>query len=367
MRTYFNRIKHIVPGFKEEFFDLPIKETGIDSIDLVVIRVELEKLFELEIPDQQWYGFNKLSDAIKYLETYSTNESKPSRKFKNIGEQREYEINLPQMAVNALSENWLLKELGDIHWKMLSKGVEQKTSQFKDDLGNRLYAAFVRISYDTNPMSEFVENEQLKLNGVISRFGTNAYLSKITGKCFDKRINAKLMSCFVLRQETDNSQISKGNPIEKKNHIIELNRTPEFLNQYRLLRKGLLDEIDLNKNTFPLEEDILFEDEYQINPYYEINGVGLLYFACYPIISDNCLLKYFSSTNKNDKFHVNYHTVFRDIFYFANCNADDSVIFRLNSLKSIDNKKYIYTSLLRKSDLKFLAKILTIKQSVNKP
>lgn len=363
MSIYLNRIKQIVPGFKEEFLNTPIKETGIDSIDLVVIRVELEKLFEFEIPDHQWYGFNKLGDAIKYLESYSGKKAKSFRKFKNINEQREFEINLPQMAINALSENWLLKELGDIHWKMLSKGIEQKTSQFKDDIGNRLYAAFVRINYETKPLNEFLENENISFNGVISRFGNNAYLSKITGKCSDKRINAKLMSCFVLREEQDNSQISKGNPVEKINYIIELNNTPEFLNQYRLVRKGLLDVIDLNGTIFSLEENNLFETDYPINPYYEINGVGLLYFACYPIISDNCLLKYYNSSQNEDNFYEKYYTVFRDISYFANCNSNDSVIFKLDSLKTIDNKLIISTSLYRKSDSKLLAKIFTIKQS----
>ena len=30
---------------------------------------------------------------------------------------------MPQMANAALSENWLFKELGDIHWELLSKGL----------------------------------------------------------------------------------------------------------------------------------------------------------------------------------------------------------------------------------------------------
>ena len=36
----------------------------------------------------------------------------------------------------------------------------------------------------------------------------------------------------------------------------------------------------------------LFEAEYKIVPYHDINGVGLLYFAAYPTISDICELAY---------------------------------------------------------------------------
>ena len=38
----------------------------------------------------------------------------------------------------------------------------------------------------------------------------------------------------------------------------------------------------------------IFDSEYEIVPFHDINGVGLLYFAAYPIISDICSLRYFA-------------------------------------------------------------------------
>src|SRR5690606_41641838 len=64
------------------------------------------------------------------------------------------EIRMPQMANSALSENWLLKYLGDYHWQLLSKAYKLKSSEFADENGNRLdrkstrlNSSHVKISY----------------------------------------------------------------------------------------------------------------------------------------------------------------------------------------------------------------------------
>ena len=89
---------------------------------------------------------------------------------------------MPQMANSALSENWLLKELGDLHWKLLSDGIEQKSSEFKDEIGNRLYATFIRIYYSLSNLKSFQENERIDFSGSIKRFGNSTYLSEINGE-----------------------------------------------------------------------------------------------------------------------------------------------------------------------------------------
>ncbi len=264
------------------------------------------------------------------------------------------------MANSALSESWLLKYLGDKHWFLLSEGFNKKSSEFQDDNGNRLYATFVRINYSTSALNKFKENETIKFNSKIEGFGSNTFISIINGKSSDNEINATLLTTFSIRVNDNNNEINKGNVDLIPNRIGQLSKTPIHLNDYRLLRKGLLDEIPSDFGVFPNTDNVVFICEYDVNPYYDINGVGLLYFAAYPIVSDSCCLKYFKDYKK-----YSHQTIYRDIFYFANCNPTDKIIFQLNFIDQKENIIRTLSSLYRQSDNKLLAKILTVKEISN--
>ncbi len=171
------------------------------------------------------------------------------------------------------------------------------------------------------------------------------------------------MTSFTQRQQNDNSKILKSDPKEKLNVIEQIKFIPEIFNQYRLLKKNPLEELQFNNISFSLSTEIISSDDYNVNPYYEINGVGLLYFASYPIICDKCTADYLRKTNKVTDFENSYNTIYRDIFYFANCNTGDHVIFNLHTIEDFeDNKLIVTTSLYRASDKTLMAKIFTVKQ-----
>jgi probable biosynthetic protein (TIGR04098 family) len=363
MKQYYLQImQQAVPAITEKDLDIPLRDAGIDSLDLVVIRVALEKHFGFEVSDIAWFGFNTLSEALNYFVTNSavTESKKPA--IKNVSVSKQVEITMPQMANSALSENWLLKELGDLHWRLLSDGIEQKSSEFKDEMGNRLYATFIRICYLLSNLKSFQENEKIDFAGRIKRFGNSTYLSHINGENENHFIKANLMTTFSVRSADDNSKIEKSNPVENINHIEEINSIPNFLSDYRLLRKTLVDTWQLSEFTFPVSKETIFESDYKINPYYEINGVGLLYFAVYPIISDFCTTDFYKNKFDNHDWFKNFQTTHRDINYFANCNAEDKIVFQLNNFEQKESSIKTVTTLYRQSDKTMLAKIFTIKQ-----
>ena len=359
MRQYLHIIQKEFPTITEEDLIAPIGKIHVDSIDILLIRITLEKYFGIEISDTVWYQYQTLSEALEYFhnnkgEYLSINETK----INEVINSECVEIRMPQMANLALSESWLLKYCGDKHWFLLSEGFNKKSTEFIDDNGNRLYATFVRINYSTSPLINFKENTIINFNSKIIGFGSNTFISSISGKSSDNEIKATLLTTFSIRANNNNNEISKFNLYLMPNRIGQLSKTPIHLNDYRLLRKGLLDEISSDYGSFPNTDDIIFSSEYNINSYYDINGVGLLYFAAYPIISDSCCLKYF-----NDHKYYSYQTIYRDIFYFANCNPTDKINFQLNFIAQNDNIIRTLTSLYRQSDNKLLAKILTVKQT----
>jgi probable biosynthetic protein (TIGR04098 family) len=97
----------------------------------------------------------------------------------------------------------------------------------------------------------------------------------------------------------------------------------------------------------------IFSCEYEIIPQYDINGVGLLYFAAYPIISDICEERFASERNLS--------TTKRDVFYFRNCDPVETLVFRIHRRQSSDLLVESETSISRKSDGALMARIFTRK------
>lgn len=345
-------------------FDSPIETMGIDSMDLITLRVKLEKQFGKEVPDEIWLTMESLSQLINFFSENtqsSTAENKSVLEVDEFEHSRSHVVNMPQMALGGLSESWLLKEMGDFHWFQLCEGLNTKSFDLTDQTDERLYATFVRIRHESNKsLGAFQENEKIELGGTIKRFGSSMYFSKNVLYNDDKKVDFRMMTTFSSRGH-DNSKLTKGKPHSGiKNDILELDEMPDFGQKYRMIRKQVENSIVLSGVNFEMKEAAVFQMDYDINPYHDINGVNLLYFAAYPIISDFCEYNFI----KKNKGAINKtNTIARDIFYFNNCNINDNILYQLNEFELIENNRVkIQSTLIRKSDHATLAKIFSIKE-----
>ncbi len=271
---------------------------------------------------------------------------------------------MPQMAIGALSESWLLKELGDFHWASICKGLGKKSKELVNDTDDRLYATFVRIKYTIHKnLNSFKENDDLELNSEISRFGNSMYFSNMSLKSESAVVNSNLMTTFTLRNKDDNTKLAKSEPDVAENTIPKELSFPSFGAEYRQLRKDILKEFTFSEETFSVPEisKSIFESSYDLIPYHDLNGVGLLYFAAYPIINDICTNKYFKA-HRSENWAMDYFTEFKDIHYFGNCNSDDKIKFVIHELESLsDDQILISSSLFRESDGELIARMFTVK------
>jgi probable biosynthetic protein (TIGR04098 family) len=185
--------------------------------------------------------------------------------------------------------------------------------------------------------------------------------AQVSGK--NASIHANLMTSFSIRNQADNTQLTKSEFVKLDNIIPELPSNPEFSEEYRKLKKGEMKHLNLAETEFQIHDKVLFEYTYKLNPYYDLNGVGLLYFASFPIINDVGEAAYFNQKNKDDRWELTYFTLSRDIFFFANCNINDEVIYKLNGYENTANSTLkLSSSLYRKSDHTLLARIFTLKK-----
>jgi probable biosynthetic protein (TIGR04098 family) len=288
---------------------------------------------------------------------------------------RQYALNMPQMHWGGMSENWLQKELGDMHWSMTSDGLGVRSDELCDSDGNRLYASFVRLRWEsTASLSSFAENQQVMLNSKLSRYGSKMFFSNAEITCGNDKINASLISVFSARTDQDNKTLKKGTlsaPGIANIHTVET--LPDFARQYLAAKASLFTAegkphdftIELAGASFQLNASPVHTQDYKIEPFDDVNGVGLLYFASYSKISDKCERIYFQQNNSEDDMDWAQKSscIARDILYFGNANPNEELVYELNSWQLIENNRIqLLSSLYRKADGQLISRILTIKQ-----
>ncbi len=255
---------------------------------------------------------------------------------------RTYPINMPQMAMGGLSESWLFKEMGDLHWALITQGLGAPSSELADANGARLYPTFTRIRFRASvSLTGFRENDVLEAEGRIARYGGSYFFSTIRYQASDRYIDAELMSTFTKRAaEESNAALLKGQPpIPKDCAIPVLDEQPAFAAAFREHRA-------VNERASD------FEAEYTLQPNYDINGVRLLYFAAYPMIADLCEAR--AAADPVD-WHMARSVIARDIFYAANCDLHDRILYR----RHVGDAEHSEASLSRRSDGKLMSFVVT--------
>ena len=160
-----------------------LAETGLDSLGFATILFTMEQEFMLD--HLRWHRRYHLSRDFRRTNRIVRGGSNvkwscqlmiKSNAGHGGGEERHYELNMPQMSLGGLSEAWLFREIGDIHWTMLSSGLESPSSELADANGDRLYATFTRLKLtSTASLLAFAENESITARGKIARFGGGAF------------------------------------------------------------------------------------------------------------------------------------------------------------------------------------------------
>jgi probable biosynthetic protein (TIGR04098 family) len=257
--------------------------------------------------------------------------------------ERVIRIGMPQMALGYLSENWLLKELGSLHWDYLCSSMKTKSNEVLDSQGRRLYATFVRVRVTLEDnLSAFDEGDDLHMSVTMSRFGRSSAQSAVKFESNTSSGTAILLSTFSFRTAANNTALAKSEPrLDFDDSIRHLSDPPIFLTEYSAIRKqyGKMRCEDLS---IPA---------YRINPYSDSNGANLLYFASYQSIHDFLLPL------------TEYCTKSRDIFYFKNCNLTDSV-FRTPAVGLAQSEQQVESNdiLFRGSDGESIAFVSTLKE-----
>ncbi|XLS30805.1 LnmK family bifunctional acyltransferase/decarboxylase [Flavobacteriaceae bacterium M23B6Z8] len=269
-------------------------------------------------------------------------------------EERTHRIGMPQMNLSGLSENWLLKELGDFHWHLINQTISNnKSTILVNPNGDRIYPTFVRVHLTyKNSAAEFEENSSLAITGDIHRVGYNKVQGNFDCKNDIGYISARMLTAFAIKTNS-NISLTTALPRGFDNVEIDMNAN-EFYKNYKIRK-------NIGKKKY---ESSPYSVLYRINPYRDINGVNLLYFASYPEISNMCECEVMNKFFPQNKWAIHTSLQERDIYYYGNCDINDKLIYNLENIVLEEDHVLIESRLYRDSDKICIAEMST-KKKVN--
>lgn len=325
------RIVAKIGGVPEEKLDLkecptaPRNYLNIDSIGSLILREQLERTFQVEFSDETWITFESLNSIIYYiqklqkqnelLETidrstdpHVNDDIRRNWSLSASGDlYQDIEIGMPLMGIGNLAENRLLMHLGDLRWTHVSALTGVPTKQITDADGNRLYSTFfyVEVAFpEDRPMACYGENDRIKIIDTVKRFGDGildgvSYLLPSnfveTDQCPFNNLAAavangipavRLSSIFV-RQFNGSEWLKRSQPSNPGfRYISELTDPPDSYESAR--QAGVSGQFKI-KMAEPYYEPLLrgpVRIKYELVPERDLNGVGLVYFAQYPLFLD---------------------------------------------------------------------------------
>ncbi|MFF5126139.1 beta-ketoacyl synthase N-terminal-like domain-containing protein [Streptomyces syringium] len=263
-------------------------------------------------------------------------------------------LGLPALSVSGLSENWLLREAGDLHWSLIGEHFGLPVAELADTDGNRLLPAFTRARLiAAESLRSFTEHDEGELSGALTKLDEQTFVSDIRFATATAHVDVRLLTAFVHRGAGNwlvpgTPQPEGGAPVARP--------AAEHLDFHREFRA---------RTTSAPDGAGLFTDTYELNPFADMNAAGLLYFASYPHINDRGERNYVQSLVPGGEWAVEAVTLSRDIVYLGNCGIDDAVRYRLDDCRlEADHRVVLTSSLLRERDGRPLARLESVKQLV---
>jgi probable biosynthetic protein (TIGR04099 family) len=193
---------------------------------------------------------------------------------------------MAEMGYRGLSEQWLKRRAGDLHWRLIARAMGQSEALFTCSEGEPLYAAFCATSLQLSQPERPRLGGHLTLSAHLYRVGHGRLASLLRIDADGHDVGRMiLVSTFVGRSEPENNRtIVRRSPralAMPPDAPALVRRTAE---QAALVaRDAQRHKLDLGK--FAREQHVL------PCPATDFNAVGLLYFPSYSALADRALFQ----------------------------------------------------------------------------
>jgi probable biosynthetic protein (TIGR04099 family) len=276
---------------------------------------------------------------------------------------RAYSAGMPQLAYAGLSENWLLKECGDLHWDCLAQGYGMSRPDFRDVSGQKAYAAFTAIRISDATLDRVCENDRIQLDCSMAPARRAQFFSRHVARGpLGVLAQVEMLSAFVFRKRRrDNRSVERavlrlGDPWAgdcSESQSDEAARFAELAREQRAdNRRAGMACADRGAANDPSAPVFAFSP----CPNNDFNGANFMYFATFAALIDRAEWQFF-------KPEPLLTVASREIFYYGNVNVGEDIAVRLLASQRYDDGGLCHRCLIvRLTDSKAIAEVVTHKR-----
>jgi len=262
---------------------------------------------------------------------------------------------MPELAYAGLSENWLLKECGQRHWRGIAGTHGQALPRFEDAGGRTAYAAFTAISLSDAALEHIGEHTRFGIRTEVAPAGRSQYFSQhVLSAGRQARARVRMLSAFVSRSEAGNNQsvaravVGQAAPDERGPLADDI---ADLLQASARARRGEPDCEGLTPAAPGKEREFRFLP----CPNSDFNGANFLYFAAFQDIVERAEWAWF---RRSDLPRLSR----RRMCFYGNVNVGDEIHVRLMAERHLDGGLAHWCRLLRNSDGARIADVVTHKR-----
>lgn len=269
-------------------------------------------------------------------------------------------LGMPHLTYGGLSENWLLKTCGDLHWQAICAGMGRQSHEITDAAGNRLYPSFVELLHSGARLSDFGENDEIEIDVTVRKLSARRSWScqRLAKRRSNTMLKMEMLTLFMKRGKAETSNVgleatdpgaqialTPFDPDRDASEIVD--RRARIYDDEMANDAAGLDTAYRSLNTF----------EYRPCPTVDFNGARLLYFANYQDIVDRAEWAQFRHWPLQD-----FSTARRHIRYFGNIDLRDAILVEFLSAEFKNDTIEHEAALIRASDNKVIAEVRSRKE-----
>ena len=262
---------------------------------------------------------------------------------------RRIRIGMPQLDVGGLSEGWLYRTCGDLHWEEIGRELGVSSDGFRAEAGQRLYPTVValRARYGA-PLAAVEENDLLAAKVLVRPCGRACAHGRIDLTIAGRRSSVELLTTFAVHQPGGGLRMAIPAPELAERWLVETPKagdpSVELVRLAKAARAGIALDDDFCGPSLRTAEAALGRFEYEPSPYADYNGAGLLYFAAYVTIADTAeralVRRLGLSPRPRTDWALATSTVRRAVFFYANLTLGEPLVvdllrFELSGARSV--------------------------------
>jgi probable biosynthetic protein (TIGR04099 family) len=261
-------------------------------------------------------------------------------------------LGMPHLCLGGLSETWLIRECGHRHWFQLARAAGRAVPDFRDAIGDPVYAAFVAVTVRDARFNAVGEHDELEFETQLTRVSRTRFMSIHQLRLRGCPVGEVVMtSVFVKRTVAGRNRSITRVEVPDLPPVEPDEFADEAAMAATLHRGHWKEHLGFTRADAEVLERLVIDP----CPAQDFNGADFLYFSSFQAFVDRAEWAWLRPVNPRAT------TRRRDIVYHGNIEPGDRVAIVLRALRRGEGAIGHWCLIERESDAAPLADVFTLR------